>query len=70
MTACVIATTTEEHTFTIVDGQLTIAGEDKPLTPGETGQLLDVLLVWRYGLEEVSIDVLESERQQIHCPQK
>lgn len=70
MTACVIATTTEDHTFTIVDGHLTIAGEDQTLTPGETAQLLDVLLIWRYGLEEVSIDVLESERQHIHCPRK
>lgn len=54
-----IATTTQNHTIEIVDGHLTIDGEDKTFTPDETAQLLDALLVWRYGLEVVSIDDLE-----------
>lgn len=49
-------TTTEGHSIEIVDGQLTIEGEGKTLTPDETQQLLAVLLVWKYGLEEVSVD--------------
>ena len=59
MAAHSITTTTERHVFEIVDGQLTIEGEDKTLTPVETEQSLDVLLVWKYGLEEVSIDDIE-----------
>jgi hypothetical protein len=55
----IIATTTEGHSIEIVDGQLTIFGEDKTLTPDETAQLLDTLLIWRYGLEAVSLDEVE-----------
>lgn len=55
----IITTTTEGHSIAIVDGHLSIDGEDKTLTPGETEHLLDVLLVWKYGLEEVSVDDLE-----------
>jgi hypothetical protein len=51
-----ITTTTQEHSIEIVDGYLTIDGESKTLTPKETDQLLDVLLIWRYGLETVSSD--------------
>lgn len=55
----IMTTTTEGHSIEIVDGHLTINGEDKELTPDETEQLLDTLLVWKYGLEAVSVDDLE-----------
>lgn len=55
----ITTTTTEGHSIEIVDGHLSIDGRDKTLTPGETEQLLDVLLVWKYGLEEVSVDDVE-----------
>jgi hypothetical protein len=54
-----IVTTTQNHSIEIVDGHLTINGEDKTLTPDETEQLLDALLIWRYGLEAVPTDELE-----------
>jgi hypothetical protein len=54
-----IATTTQNHSIEIVNGYLTIDGEDKALTPDETDQLLDTLLIWKYGLEAVSMDDLE-----------
>lgn len=55
----IMTITTQGHSIEIVDGCLTIEGEDKALTPDETQQLLDVLLVWKYGLEEVAIDDVE-----------
>ena len=56
----IIATTTRSHTIEVVDGHLTIRGEQETLTPDEVEQLLDALLIWHYGLEEVSDDDLES----------
>jgi hypothetical protein len=54
-----ITTHTQNHTIKVVDGYLTIEGEQRVLTPEETRQLLDVLLIWRYGLEAVSVDDVE-----------
>lgn len=54
-----IAAETQNHTIEVVNGYLTIRGEQETLTPDETEQLLDVLLIWRYGLEAVSLDNLE-----------
>jgi hypothetical protein len=56
----IIATTTRSHTIEVVKGHLTIRGEQETLTPDEVEQLLDALLIWLYGLEEVSDDDLES----------
>jgi hypothetical protein len=56
----IIATTTPSHTIEIVNGHLTIRGEQETLTPDEVEQLLDALLIWQYGLEEVSVDDVES----------
>ena len=56
MATCIIAKT-EEHTIQIVNGRLTITGGEITLTPNETEQLLEVLLIWKYGLEEMLIDV-------------
>ena len=47
-----ITTTTQNHTIKVIDGHLTITGDSETLTPEETDQLLEVLLIWRYGLEE------------------
>ena len=54
-----ITTVTQDHTIEVVNGYLTIGGKQETLTPDETEQLLDVLLIWRYGLEAVSLDTLE-----------
>ena len=51
-----ISTQTFDHVITITDGKLTIAGEQKILTPEETLLLLEVLLIWQYGLEAVMPD--------------
>ena len=56
MATCIIAQT-EEHTIQIVNGRLTITGGEITLTSNETEQLLEVLLIWKYGLEEMLIDV-------------
>ena len=56
----IITTTTRNHSIEVVNGHLTIRGEQETLTPDEVEQLLDALLIWRYGLEEVSVDDLES----------
>jgi hypothetical protein len=56
MTEHIIATTTRAHSIEVVDGHLTIAGDQKTLAPDETEQLLIVLLIWRYGLESVPPD--------------
>lgn len=56
MATCIIAKT-EEHIIQIVNGRLTITGGEITLTPNETEQLLEVLLIWKYGLEEMLIDV-------------
>jgi len=59
MTEQIISTVTREHSIEVVDGHLTIEGDQKTLTPEETEQLLDVLLIWRYGLEAVALETLE-----------
>jgi len=59
MTEQIISTVTRDHSIEVVDGHLTIEGDQKTLTPEETEQLLDVLLIWRYGLEAVSLETLE-----------
>ena len=59
MTEHIITTTTGSHSIEVVDGHLTIEGDQKTLAPDETEQLLDVLLIWRYGLEIVPSDNLE-----------
>jgi hypothetical protein len=56
----IIATTTRSHTIEVVNGHLTIRGDQETLTPDEVEQLLDVLLIWRYGLEELPVDDGES----------
>ncbi len=55
----IIATTTRSHSIEVVDGHLTIEGDLKSLEPDETEQLLDMLLIWRYGLERASAEKLE-----------
>ena len=55
-----ITTVTQDHTIEVVNGHLTIRGEQETLAPDETEQLLDALLIWRYGLEAVPVDDLES----------
>ncbi len=60
MAELIIATTTRLHSIEVVNGHLTIRGEQETLTPDEVEQLLDALLIWRYGLEEVSVDDIES----------
>jgi len=55
-----IVTTTRNHSIEVVNGYLTITGEQEVLTPDEVEQLLDTLMIWRYGLEELSEDDLES----------
>ena len=52
----IIATTTRSHTIEVVNGYLIIRGESEMLAPDEVEQLLDALLIWRYGLEEVQED--------------
>jgi hypothetical protein len=52
----IIATTTRSHTIEVVNGYLIIRGESEMLAPDEVEQLLDALLIWRYGLEEVLED--------------
>jgi hypothetical protein len=59
MTEHIIATTTRAHAIEVVDGHLTIAGDQKTLAPDETEQLLIVLLIWRYGLESIPPDEVD-----------
>ena len=54
-----ISTQTLDHFITIADGKLTITGEQKVLAPEETLLLLEILLIWQYGLEAVISDDLE-----------
>ncbi len=54
-----IRTVTRNHTIEVANGHLTIKGEQEKLAPDETVQLLEVLLIWRYGLEATSPDNLE-----------
>jgi hypothetical protein len=56
----IIATKTRNHSIEVVNDHLTIRGEKETLTPDEVEQLLDALLIWRYGLEKVSVDDMES----------
>ena len=60
MSEQIITTTTRNHSIEVVNGHLTIRGEQETLTLDEVEQLLDALLIWRYGLEELLIDDLES----------
>jgi hypothetical protein len=48
-----VSTQISHHSITIRDGELTITGDGSTLNPDETQQLLEVLLIWRYGFEEV-----------------
>ena len=52
----IIATMTRSHTIEVVNSYLIIRGEPDMLAPDEVEQLLDALLIWRYGLEEVQED--------------
>ncbi len=52
----IIAATTRSHTIEVVNGYLIIRGESEMLAPDEVEQLLDALLIWRYGLEELQED--------------
>jgi len=56
----IIATTTRSHTIEVVNGYLSIRGEQETLTPDEVEQLLEALLIWQYGLEELPVDESES----------
>jgi hypothetical protein len=51
-----VSTRTPNYTITIVEGALTIEGKGKALSPDETERLLEILLIWRYGLEELPPD--------------
>jgi hypothetical protein len=52
-----VSTQTSHHIITITpDGHLTVVGDSNSFMPEETQQLLEVLLIWQYGLEEVSSD--------------
>lgn len=54
-----VSTTTSQHTIIIKNDSLTITGNDMTLSPDETKELLDVLLIWQYGLEAISPDDVE-----------
>lgn len=54
-----ITAKTPTHSIEVVDGYLTIAGEGNTFTPEEMERLLEVLLIWKYGLEAVSVDELD-----------
>ena len=54
-----VTTHTQNHIIKVINGYLTIEGEKRTLTPEETEQLLDALLIWRYGLEVMPVDALE-----------
>lgn len=60
MTEHIISTTTRSHSIEVINDHLTIRGDQEMLTSDEMEQLLDTLLIWRYGLEAVSADDLES----------
>lgn len=47
-----------DHVVEIIGGSLSIDGEQKTFEANETEQFLDILLIWRYGLEKVSLDNL------------
>jgi len=47
---------TTQHTIEIADGHLSIQGIEQTLSLEEAIQLLEVLLIWRYGLEKISAD--------------
>lgn len=57
-----VSTQTLNHSITITDGTLTITGEQKTLTSDETLLLLEVLLIWQYGLEVVVPNEREDDR--------
>jgi hypothetical protein len=56
-----ITTTTQSHSIEIVDGHLTLDGDGQALNRDETEQLLEILLIWKYGFEEISPESLEDE---------
>jgi len=51
------------HSIEILNGCLNIDGDLKTIESAETEQLLDILLIWQYGLEEVLLDNEESDDQ-------
>ena len=51
-----VSTQTLDHLIRITDGKLTITGEQKMLAPDETLLLLEILLIWQFGLEAVNPD--------------
>jgi hypothetical protein len=59
MKAHTVSIQAQNHTFIVSNGTLSIDDEDKLLSPDETERLLEVLLIWRYGLEEISPDSIE-----------
>jgi hypothetical protein len=54
-----ITAITQNHIIEVINGHLTIRGEEETLLPEETEQLLEALLIWRYGLKAAS-DGLEN----------
>ncbi len=50
---------TPDHNITVSDGSLIIDNKGEILKPEDTERLLEVLLIWKYGLEEVAPGMLE-----------
>ena len=46
-----VSTITSKHIIKIDNGRLTIAGDAETLELDEIMQLLEVLVIWQYGLE-------------------
>lgn len=51
-----VSTQTLDHVITIANGKLTIKGDSETFSLEEMQQLLEVLLIWRYGLEVMADD--------------
>ncbi len=58
-----VSVETGGHNIEIAEGHLTIRSGPMTLTPEETEQLLDALLIWRYGLEPVSAEDTETDHR-------
>lgn len=59
-----ISTETDRHLIEVHEGCLTIGGKLFPddcvsLTPDETAKVLEVLMIWQYGLEVIASDTTE-----------
>jgi len=54
-----VSAQTPRHTIAIAEGKLTISGDGEALTDGETLLLLEILLIWQYGLEVITPNDLE-----------